>query len=123
MFGGYLVFCSLAPFALLGLCLMIELRVDLAQRCFQELARLRRTPGTRWAGIPWRLVGLAVANILIPLLASFFGMAALTSQLDWLVFVSWGLHGLNVAQGVLGLWLLARVLGRPRPGRSLLQGR
>lgn len=108
--GGSVALCMLAPFAVLGLMFMASLRLELVQGCVGALAKSRRAPGRRLEGSSVRLAGLAAANILIPLLASFFGMAALASHMGGTPLVSGVLHGLNVAQGLLGLWLMAKLL-------------
>ncbi len=117
MIGGSLILCSLAPVALLGLLLMVQVRIELAQSCARALARSWRTSDGRLESPAWRVTGLAAANILVPLLASFFGLAALASQLG-VTLASGILHGLNVLQGVLGLAMMAQILRRPKPGHG-----
>jgi hypothetical protein len=119
MLGGNLFLCFLAPIALLGLLLGVQLRLELAQRCAQALAQSWRAPDGRLEGSAWRLAGLAAANILIPLLASLFGLAALASHLGVTALASRSLHGLNVVQGALGLGLMAHVLRRRKAGHNL----
>lgn len=114
--GGYLL-CILAPFALLGVMMMVQLRLDLARSCVRAI----KHPWERRESPVWRVAGLAAANILIPLAASFFGMAALTASfLGETPLVSRSLHGLNVAQGVLGLVLVVQLL-RSRKDRLSLR--
>jgi hypothetical protein len=74
--GASFVLCMLAPLAVLGLMFMALLRLKLAQGCVGALAKSGWAPGRRLEGFTVRLAGLASANILIPLMASFFGMAA-----------------------------------------------
>lgn len=104
-----MVLCIIAPFALLGVLLMVQVRLVLAQQCVQLLAPSWRAPDKRLEGPAWHITALAAANILVPLLASFFGLAALASHLD-VPPASWILHGINVVQGVLGLGLMAQML-------------
>jgi hypothetical protein len=109
--GGSLVLCIAAPFALLGVLFMVQVRLVLAQQCAQLLAPSWRAPDEQQEGPAWRITALAAANILVPLLASCFGLAALASHLG-IPLVSGILHGINVVQGVLGLGLLAQIVRR-----------
>jgi hypothetical protein len=111
MIGGSLVLCIVAPFALLGVLLMVQVRLVLAQQCIQILAPSWRAPDERLEGPAWRITALAAGNILVPLLASFFGLAALASRLE-IPIANVVLHGLNVVQGMLGLGLMAQIVRR-----------
>jgi hypothetical protein len=114
--GSGLILCVLAPFALLGLLWVVQIRLVLAQQCARALAPSWREPEGWWEGSPWRRAALAAVNVLLPLLASCFGLAALASPLGMPAFVSAGLHGLNVLQAALGLGLLAQLLWHRKPG-------
>jgi hypothetical protein len=113
--GGGLFFCALAPLAMVGMLMMVEVRVELARSCARLLTQSWRHPDSRLEGSAWRAAGLAAANILLPLLASFFGMAALASHLGLGALASGALHGLNVLQAALGLVLMVQVLRRHKP--------
>jgi hypothetical protein len=110
--GGGLVLYILAPLALLGLLVMIQLRFALARHGYRRLVPSRRSSGRLLKHAPWRSAAIAAGNIVVPLLASLHGLAALASEFG-LPVISYVLHGINVAQGLLGLALVARLLSQP----------
>lgn len=115
MAGGGLLFCVLAPFALLGLLVMIQFRVALAHHGYHRLVLSWRHSGTLLWHSPWRTAAVAAGNILLPLLASLYGMAALVTRLGLPPVASYVLHGVNAVQCLLGVALMVRLFLQPYP--------
>jgi hypothetical protein len=105
----------LMPLALIGQLAIIQFRFALAQNGYRRLVLSWRHSGRLLKHSPWRSAAVAAGNILVPLLASFFGTAALASKLGLPPVASYVLHGINVAQGLLGLALMVRLLSQPTP--------
>jgi hypothetical protein len=111
--GGGWILCVLAPLALLGQLVIIQFRFALAQNGYRRLVLSWRHSGRLLRYSPWRTAAIALGNIVVPLLASFYGLAAFASEFGMPPVAIYVLHGVNVVQGLLGLALMVRLFLQP----------
>lgn len=108
MIGGLLFLALLSPFLVAGLVAVVIVRLRLVWAGGQALLQGN---ASRLRGAP--LFALAAGNVVIAFLANTFGVAAFA--VDHLGFsgeAALVFHGANVAQGMLGLAVLALWLSR-----------